>query len=191
MIYLKVKRLQMSEYINFIIDRCPVGIIIFDRKRIVYSNRKANRFLNRFELPAEMATTNRRIFNAIESGRLSELFPGEIYFAKKLDGSPSNWIFRIYVYEGPDPLVYLVILEETISNKLNMNEIRQQFRLTRRETDILKRVLDGLKNIEIADELDISQQTVKDHLSNVYEKIGVENRAGLMRTLIYAPNNQP
>ncbi|KPK45521.1 MAG: hypothetical protein AMK74_03230 [Nitrospira bacterium SM23_35] len=70
-----------------------------------------------------------------------------------------------------------------------MNEIRKQFRLTRRETDILRRVLDGLKNVEIAEELEISEQTVKDHLSNIYMKSGVENRFDLARLLMHAENS--
>ncbi|MCG2722540.1 MAG: helix-turn-helix transcriptional regulator [Thermodesulfovibrionales bacterium] len=176
----------MNEEIDFILKKLPVGLIIFDRKSIFYTNRKANNFLGRFELPTEITTIKNRIFDAIDSGRLSELFPGEICFTKKFNDSPSHWIFRIYIYDKPNPIVYIVIIEETISNKLNMNETRQQFRLTRRETDILRRVLDGFKNAEIAEDLEISEQTVKDHLSNIYMKIGVENRTGLMRTLLYS-----
>jgi DNA-binding CsgD family transcriptional regulator len=179
-----------SEYIDFILDKCPVGLILFDRRNISFSNKKANGFLGRFELPIEITKINGRIFDAIQRGRLGELFPGEISLTRKFDGSPSNWIFRIYICEKPDPLVYLVIIEETISNKLNINELRQKFGLTRRETDILKRVLDGLRNIEIAEELEIAEQTVKDHLSKVYKKIGVDNRTDLMRTLVYSSNNQ-
>ena len=176
----------MNEEIEFILKKLPIGLIIFNRKSILYTNKKANNFLSRFELPAEITGIKNRIFDAIDKGRLSELFPGEICFTKKFSDSPSHWIFRVYIYDKPDPIVYLVIIEETISNKLNMNEIRQQYKLTRRELDILRRVLDGLKNAEIAEDLEISEQTVKDHLSNIYMKIGVENRTGLMRTLLYS-----
>lgn len=179
----------MNEYMDFILDRCPMGLIIFNRKSIFYSNRKANTFLSRFELPAEITTINKRIYDAIDKGQLRELFPGDICFSRKFDNSQNNWIFRIYINENPDPVVYLVIVEETISNKIDMNDIRQQFRLTRRESDILRRVLDGLRNIEIAEELEISEQTVKDHLSNIYRKIGAENRMALMRVLIQTPNS--
>ena len=65
-----------------------------------------------------------------------------------------------------------------------MNEIRQQYKLTRRETDIIRRVLDGLKNIEISKDLEIVEQTVKDHLSNIYMKIGVQDRFDLIRSLV-------
>jgi DNA-binding CsgD family transcriptional regulator len=81
-------------------------------------------------------------------------------------------------------------MEETISDKMNMNEIRQKFRLTRCETDIARRVVDGRRNNEIAEELDISVQTVKDHLSNIYMKTGVENRMALLRSLLQTSNIQ-
>ena len=181
----------MVEEIEFIINKCPVGLVIFNRKmEIIDRNKKASMFLNRFELPEEIIAITKRIFNATERGKLSELFPGEIYITKKLDGSTSNWVFRLYIQEKSNPLVYLLIFEETVSNKLDMNGMRQQFKLTRRETDILRRVLDGAKNTEIAVELEISEQTVKDHMSNVYLKTGAENRMALMRTLVYSPNNQ-
>jgi DNA-binding NarL/FixJ family response regulator len=96
----------------------------------------------------------------------------------------------LYIQEKSSPLIYLLIFEETVSNKLDMSGVRQQFRLTRRETDILRRVLDGYRNTEIAVELEISEQTVKDHLSNVYSKTGTENRMALMRNLVYSPNKQ-
>jgi DNA-binding CsgD family transcriptional regulator len=176
----------MNEEIEFILKKLPIGLIIFNRKSIFYTNKKANSFLSRFDLPDEITIIKNRIFDAIDSGRLNELFPGEIYLTKKFKGSPSHWIFRIYTYDKPDPIIYLVIIEETISNKLNLDEVRQQFRLSRRENDILRRVLDGRKNIEIAEDLEISEQTVKDHLSNIYIKIGVDNRTGLMRTLLYS-----
>ena len=41
-----------------------------------------------------------------------------------------------------------------------------------------------LKNIEISKDLEIVEQTVKDHLSNIYGKIGVGNRFDLVRSLV-------
>jgi DNA-binding CsgD family transcriptional regulator len=180
----------MIEGMEFIINKCPVGVMIFNRKmNIIDQNKKASIFLNRFELPEEIINVTKRLFDAAEKGKLSELFPGEIYITKKLDGSASNWVFRLYIQEKVSTLVYLLIFEETVSNKVDMNGIRQQFKLTRRETDILRRVIDGSKNTEIAGELEITEQTVKDHLSNIYLKTATENRMALMRTLVYSPNN--
>jgi DNA-binding NarL/FixJ family response regulator len=48
--------------------------------------------------------------------------------------------------------------------------------LTGRETEILQHVTAGLANKEIAQKLDISERTVKNHLSNIMEKLHVNSR---------------
>lgn len=48
--------------------------------------------------------------------------------------------------------------------------------LTRREVEILRMVADGLRSREIADKLFVSEGTIKFHLHNVYEKLGVRGR---------------
>jgi DNA-binding CsgD family transcriptional regulator len=176
---------DMSGVVNFLFDNIPTGIIIVNNaQKILYQNRKATYFMERFQLPAEISRVSKRIFNAMQLSKLAEEFPGEIYIKKKYNKSPSNWTFRIVFKEEPNPFICIFIIEDTISNKLDLNKIRQQYRLTRRETDVLRRVLDGLKNLEIAEELEISEQTIKDHLSNIYMKIGVRNRFSLMRELV-------
>ncbi|MGZ3099875.1 response regulator [Streptomyces sp. H62] len=50
--------------------------------------------------------------------------------------------------------------------------------LTDRERDILAQLATGLGNREIARALFISEATVKTHLRRVYDKLGVETRAG-------------
>jgi DNA-binding CsgD family transcriptional regulator len=174
-----------KEDIDFFMNKCPIGLFVFNRELdIVFSNKQASVFLRRYELPKEIYDIGRRIFKAISDGKLQEFFPGEIFLTKRLDGSPSNWVFKVYVFEKTDPRVFLLIIEEKISNKINMNDVRRQFGLTRRETDILRRVVDGLKNTEIAYDLEIGEQTIKDHLSNIYMKTGAENRMALMRKLL-------
>jgi two-component system nitrate/nitrite response regulator NarL len=49
-------------------------------------------------------------------------------------------------------------------------------RLTARETSILRGVARGLTNRAIAQELWVTEQTVKFHLTNVYRKLGASNR---------------
>ncbi len=49
--------------------------------------------------------------------------------------------------------------------------------LTRREKEILELVCDGATNKEIAERLFLSISTVKNHIHNIYGKIGVGNRA--------------
>jgi pimeloyl-ACP methyl ester carboxylesterase/DNA-binding CsgD family transcriptional regulator len=49
--------------------------------------------------------------------------------------------------------------------------------LTKREVEVLRLIADGRSNQQIADELAISVNTVLRHVSNVFDKAGVANRA--------------
>jgi DNA-binding NarL/FixJ family response regulator len=51
--------------------------------------------------------------------------------------------------------------------------------LTRREQQIVDGVTRGLRNKEIARQLGISEKTVKSHLNNIFQKLGLEGRFAL------------
>ena len=48
--------------------------------------------------------------------------------------------------------------------------------LTKRELEVLIKVANGMINKEIATSLDISERTVKNHISNIFKKIDVSDR---------------
>jgi DNA-binding NarL/FixJ family response regulator len=52
--------------------------------------------------------------------------------------------------------------------------------LTPREIEIVRMIAQGLRNRVIADRLHISEGTVKIHLHNIYEKLGVDGRLELV-----------
>lgn len=52
--------------------------------------------------------------------------------------------------------------------------------LTPREREIVRLIVDGASNKEVASSLNISERTVKGHLSNVFQKLGVTDRLKLM-----------
>jgi DNA-binding NarL/FixJ family response regulator len=52
--------------------------------------------------------------------------------------------------------------------------------LTPREIEIVRMIAQGLRNRVIAERLSISEGTVKIHLHNVYEKLGIDGRLELM-----------
>lgn len=53
---------------------------------------------------------------------------------------------------------------------------RQQTLLTAREQEIVRHLMTGASNTEIADSLFVSEHTVKSHLYNVFKKLNVKNR---------------
>jgi len=86
-------------------------------------------------------------------------------------------------------LFYLIKIDDlTQQTNLNIGALEIDFGLTRRETEILVNIFNGLKNAEIAEKLFISEITVKKHLQHVFEKTGVNSRTALIRkTIEYQP----
>jgi pimeloyl-ACP methyl ester carboxylesterase/DNA-binding CsgD family transcriptional regulator len=48
--------------------------------------------------------------------------------------------------------------------------------LTKREREVLNEIAQGLDNTQIAVRLDLAEKTVRNHITNVFDKIGVDNR---------------
>jgi DNA-binding CsgD family transcriptional regulator len=58
--------------------------------------------------------------------------------------------------------------------------------LTPRQREVVQRVARGLANKQIASELAISERAVKGHISDLLQKFGVANRAGLIASVMTA-----
>jgi NarL family two-component system response regulator LiaR len=56
--------------------------------------------------------------------------------------------------------------------------------LTERERDVLKCMVEGLNNNEIAERLVVSLGTVKFHISNIFHKLGVDSRVEAVKLAI-------
>jgi DNA-binding NarL/FixJ family response regulator len=56
-------------------------------------------------------------------------------------------------------------------------------RLSAREQDVVSALREGRSNKDIARQLDISERTVKAHLTSVFQKFGVEDRLQLLLKL--------
>lgn len=75
----------------------------------------------------------------------------------------------------------LSVFEDNIdSTELNCsspNEVSGYYALTVREREILTKLNSGMSRVEIAQSLNIAQNTVKSHLKKIYSKLGVHSRA--------------
>jgi DNA-binding NarL/FixJ family response regulator len=56
--------------------------------------------------------------------------------------------------------------------------------LSERETEVVVLAARGLPNARIAEELHVAEATVKRHLANIYEKVGVHSRTEVVRTAL-------
>ena len=70
-------------------------------------------------------------------------------------------------------------LQENISNEHDHQKEKSDHQLTNRETEILRLIVKGYLNKEIADKLNISHNTVLTHRKNIIAKTGIKTVSGL------------
>ena len=78
-----------------------------------------------------------------------------------------------------DPAIAGIILNRILidNSHCKLEKIDRQFcPLTQREIEILQLLVNGMSNIEIANELSLSQYTIKAHISNILQKLSVDDR---------------
>ena len=83
-------------------------------------------------------------------------------------------------------VIFITDSEDVIANKFrnlssqtNDQSSSSNDKLTDREKDVLKLLLMGLANKEVADQLSISPHTVVSHRKNIIEKTGIKSLSGL------------
>jgi NarL family two-component system response regulator LiaR len=82
-------------------------------------------------------------------------------------------------------------LLNSLTTDMSIKEARRsklESQLTGREQEIVKGVAQGLTNKEIGKWLNISEKTVKTHLSNIFDKLKVTRRLQLLQ---YAEQRPP
>ena len=72
-------------------------------------------------------------------------------------------------------------------NSSSGDKQQKNYGLTKREMDILVSIVTGLSNKEIARRFALSEDTVKHHLTNIFDKVGVNSRLELA---LFAINNR-
>jgi DNA-binding CsgD family transcriptional regulator len=69
------------------------------------------------------------------------------------------------------------------ATKIGMEHVFERFGVTKREQQVVQKICLGKTNKQIAEELFISLQTVKDHTHRIYSKIGVNSRMQLVQLM--------
>jgi len=103
-------------------------------------------------------------------------------------GDGGRWRLEIVALSGlGSPGCSLVVL--TPIRMPGAEEIRKRFaesQISRRGAEVLASALGGKKACEIADQLGITEYTVKDHLKHAYRKLGIRSRGQLLSRLAVA-----
>ncbi|TIQ40689.1 MAG: response regulator transcription factor [Mesorhizobium sp.] len=101
-----------------------------------------------------------------------------------------------FCYQFDDPAILFDTLVAVANGRicvpyLDVSKINDtpMSRLTTRERELLSVLADGWTNLQIATRTGISENTVKYHLRNLYDKLDVRNRA--MAVALYAGEKNP
>jgi DNA-binding NarL/FixJ family response regulator len=94
---------------------------------------------------------------------IRKVYAGEIW----LDSHTTAAVMRQFATPG----------ETTVGP--STSKIRERSPLSTREREIVALVAQGYKNKEMAEKMFISEQTVKNHLHNIFDKLGVSDRLEL------------
>jgi DNA-binding NarL/FixJ family response regulator len=73
----------------------------------------------------------------------------------------------------------LVWMPPMVQTEFARQESTSGKELTPRESEIVRYVASGLRNNEVAERLSITESTVKTHLNNIFQKLGVRDRLEL------------
>jgi DNA-binding CsgD family transcriptional regulator len=93
----------------------------------------------------------------------------------------SNLAPLLYLRAGSDE-AFKPVKAETASAE-GMTHVFERFGVTKRERQIVQKICLGKTNQDVADELFISLQTVKDHTHRIYSKLGVKSRMQLVQLM--------
>lgn len=148
--------------VAFIADTRPG--LIFEYGRLVFANDAAQSLLRCTETSAEFLNALKRTVHggAIEPGLLLRTRSG--VYAPVMHPARNR---RVH----PTRICFLVKVPEATAAYASLSE---------RELDVLRLLVKGLTNGEMAHELGISIETVRKHVSHALEKTGTTTRAGLV-----------
>jgi two-component system NarL family response regulator len=73
----------------------------------------------------------------------------------------------------------LVWMPPMVQTEFARQESSSGKELTPRESEIVRYVCSGMRNIEVAERLEITESTVKTHLNNIFQKLSVRDRLEL------------
>jgi DNA-binding NarL/FixJ family response regulator len=77
-----------------------------------------------------------------------------------------------------------LLMSAQLPTKSEKKEVHDDYKLSDREKEILKHLVDGLEYKEIAELTGVSPNTIRNHIANIYKKLHVTSKAQAIRKVI-------
>lgn len=167
----------MDDYLKKLFGPGGIGICVKDASRkVVFQNEICDRLCgNQSSTVCKKNCMEKYVFNDLLPSRSEG---AQLFSNKKINNS--YWDI-VLMNTGKE----LVTLLYPVGNKHEKElEFFKDKGLSKREFEIVERVVRGMTNSEIIKELGITKATLKTHLNNVYKKLPPESRLGFRRRAI-------
>jgi len=121
---------------------------------------------------------NEKLFNALCAGASGYLLK---------DSSPEKIISSIKEVRLGGAPMSMTIANKVLKMFSNFKPQKKDYGLTEREIEILQCIVDGLTKQQIAEKLFLSFHTVNTHIKNIYNKLHVHSKSGVV-TKVFKEN---
>jgi len=132
---------------------------------------KESSIFNIFDCPCAM----RAVIDDLLSGKIERKMIHCSISAKGEVWKPVLLTIQSIHHSSGEITSVFVFIDENYTNK----DFKEKYNITNRQMDIIMLTLSGFPNREISGKLHLSERTVENHLFNIYNKLGVENRIEL------------
>ena len=190
-------------------DSMPMGLVLIEEKgRVLFANRTACEIsenddgfkLGNDRMFIHMPNEGEEIFDyirrAIRSARQQEILSAEGLAVTRPSGERSYELVMMPVWGNhlryglgnlDDPVVVILITDPDRPQEAPSELLQRLFGLTPAESRVVEWLVAGSSVAEIAEELHLSQHTIREHLSVAFEKTGTERQGQLIKRIMSTP----
>jgi len=117
------------------------------------------------------------VFQSLEAGASG-------YLLKNAD--PDHLAGAIRAVQAGDSILDPAVTQKVVQRAVNSDPVAPQLteKLTPREREVLRGMVEGATNAEIAARLCLSEGTVRNHISHIFDKLGASSRTQAVRLAV-------
>jgi len=192
--------------LEIISQRTPPGVLILDpQNHLLYKNEEAQSVLYLLSkswahsgpagnghpgtVPVEILTFCNKLRATLAKGHRGKTEQIPCLTSTISVGSEVYSLRALLLDNGrePDEPLPIMVLIENISpaKRFDLERARDRYQLTFKEQEVVQLLFQGFTNKEVAKELCIGTYTLKDHLKNIRQKMGVGTRTGILSKVIH------
>lgn len=196
-----VSEISEEELHQLVRRRAQPGILILNQEgQILYVNHDAKSLLEALTAKSPSLSPNHRPLPQIVYQLYTQFIETVGGIGQHLSGSSLPTVNRVCIHEGIVFLfralllqkqgtgresMHILILIEKVSQGVRIDQFVQSTNLTEREQAVVRLLLEGKTNKEVASCMNIGEYTVKDHVKRIMKKLNVTTRASIVAKILH------